>query len=119
MRPFENLVAAAVGAGIEQQSLQRRPHGRGRKCAAAEHGSGSPIGALSRAGVFGHRLGDETADALGGLDEVAVGQMGIARGCAVTERTLPVDSLRRGKNERWPEGPMRRTRPDTASSQRL
>lgn len=33
--------------------------------------------------MSGHCLGDETADALGGLDEVAVGQVGVARCRAV------------------------------------
>ena len=32
--------------------------------------------------VSGHRLGDETAEALGGLDEVAVGQLGVRAGYA-------------------------------------
>ena len=41
-------------------------------------------GALPLGGVSGHRLGDETADALGSLDEVAVGQVGVARRRAVT-----------------------------------
>ncbi len=34
-------------------------------------------------GLPGHRLGDESADALGGLDKMTVGQVGVARHRAV------------------------------------